>query len=292
MKWNRVEGAGDMIDARGRGGGRGRGAAVGAGGLGIGGVIVVLLLQALTGVQFDIPNELDSNSSVGSGSVGYPSSPEEDELAQFTNAVSVDDQDMWTTVFKQNGQTYERAKVVRFSRGVDTGCGSATSATGPFYCPVDRRVYLDMSFYSDMRTQLGAGGDFAWAYVVAHELGHHVQNLTGVFAATQKQEREDPGAAEGAQGLSVRTELQADCYAGVWAHAAFKAGSLERGDLDEAFGAAEAVGDDRLQSAGGRGTVRPDTFTHGTSAQRREWFTKGYEDGTPAVCDTFSPEEV
>ncbi|MDO9353205.1 MAG: neutral zinc metallopeptidase [Solirubrobacteraceae bacterium] len=290
MKWNRVEGAGDMVDARGSG--RGRGAAVGAGGLGIGGVIVVLLLQALTGVQFDIPNELDGGSSVGSGSVGYPSSPEEDELAAFTNAVSVENQDMWTSVFQSNGKTYERAKVVRFSRGVSTGCGEATSATGPFYCPADQRVYLDMSFYAEMREQLGADGDFAWAYVVAHELGHHVQNLTGVFDATQKQEREDPGSADGAQGLSVRTELQADCYAGVWAHAAFKAGELVEGDLDEAFGAAEAVGDDRLQSQGGRGTVLPDTFTHGTSTQRRTWFTKGYTDGTPAVCDTFSPDQV
>ncbi len=291
MKWNRVQGAGDMVDARGSGRGRGRAAGAGLGGLGIGGVIVVLVLQALTGVEFEIPNQLDSQTSVGSGSVGYPSSPEEDELAQFTNAVSVENQDMWTTVFSQNGEQYDRAKVVRFSQGVDTGCGSATSATGPFYCPADQRVYLDMSFYADMREQLGAGGDFAWAYVVAHELGHHVQNLTGVFAATQKAEREDPGSADGAQGLSVRTELQADCYAGVWAHAAFKQGALEPGDLDEAFGAAEAVGDDRLQSRA-RGTVRPDSFTHGTSAQRRTWFTKGYEDGTTAVCDTFSVDEV
>lgn len=291
MKWNRVQGAGDMVDARGSGRSRGRTATVGAGGLGLGGVIVVLLLQALTGVQFDIPSELDGASGVDAGSVGYPSSPEEDELAAFTNAVAVGNQDMWTAIFKKDGQVYERAKVVRFSQGVDTGCGSATSATGPFYCPNDRRVYLDMAFFKEMREQLGAGGDFAWAYVVAHELGHHVQNLTGVFAATQKQERDDPGSADGAQGLSVRTELQADCYAGVWAHAAFEQGALVKGDLDEAFGAAEAVGDDRLQSRG-RGTVRPDTFTHGTSAQRRTWFTKGYEDGTPAVCDTFSPDQV
>lgn len=291
MKWNRVQGSGDMVDVRGSGGGRGRAVGVGAGGLGIGGVIIVLVLQALTGVQFDIPNELGNAGGVDSGSVGYPASPEEDELAAFTNSVAVDNQDVWTAIFKTGGDTYERAKVARFSRSVQTGCGNATSATGPFYCPADRRVYLDMSFYEEMREQLGAGGDFAWAYVVAHELGHHVQNLTGVFAATEKAERDDPGAADGAQGLSVRTELQADCYAGVWAHAAFKAGSLESGDIDEALGAAEAVGDDRLQREA-TGTVRPDSFTHGTSAQRRAWFTKGYEDGTPAVCDTFSPSSV
>jgi predicted metalloprotease len=291
MKWNRVQGAGDMVDARGSGG-MGRRAGVGAGGLGLGGVLIVLALNLLTGGKFDIPTEFDTSSAAQAGSVGYPSTPDEDELAQFSNAVSVDVQNMWTDVFRQQGKRYDRATVVRFSRAINTGCGNATSATGPFYCPPDQQVYLDMSFYREMREQLGAGGDFAWAYVVAHELGHHVQNLTGVFAKTQELERGDPGAADGAQGLSVRTELQADCYAGVWAHAAFKAGELEAGDLDEAFGAAEAVGDDRLQSNGGRGTVRPDTFTHGTSAQRRTWFTKGYQGGEPASCDTFSPSNV
>lgn len=291
MKWTPVRGRGDMVDARGSGG-LGRRAGAGAGGLGITGILILVAIQALSGGKFDVSSAFDTAAGVQSGSVGFPASPEEDELASFSNAVAVDVQDVWTKAFAAESRPYERATVVRFSRSVSTGCGNATSATGPFYCPADRRVYLDMSFYREMRDQLGAGGDFAWAYVIAHELGHHVQQLTGTFAEVEKLEQDDPSAGNGAQGLSVRTELQADCYAGVWAHAAFKAGELESGDLDEALGAAGAVGDDRLQSAGGKGTVRPDTFTHGTSAQRRTWFSAGYADGNPSSCDTFTPDTV
>ncbi len=163
------------------------------------------------------------------------------------------------------------------------GCGSATSAVGPFYCPGDQRVYLDLSFYADMREQLGASGDFAWAYVIAHELGHHVQQQLGTSQEVQDAAARNP---DDANALSVRQELQADCYAGVWAHGVFRAGQFEPGDLDEAFTASEAVGDDRLQRRAGAG-VRPDTFTHGTSAQRRRWFTEGETSGDPADCDTF-----
>lgn len=289
MKWKRVDGAGDMIDARGRGGGR---AAAGAGGLGVAGVIVVLLLTVLSGGEVDINSALnDAGYSVDAGSQPVQADPEQDTRAEFSNAVAVNVQDVWTELFQQAGEAYPRTKVVRYSRGVSTRCGAATSAVGPFYCPADTYVYLDMSFYDDMRRQLGAEGDFAWAYVIAHEFGHHVQEVTGVFDAVARAEREDPGARGGAQGLAVRTELQADCYAGVWAKAAYEQGALEAGDLDEALGAAEAVGDDRIQSRAGA-QVRPDSFTHGTAEQRRRWFRAGYDSGSPGSCDTFAPERV
>lgn len=290
MKTRRTDDAGDMIDARGSGG-FGRRAGGAAGGLGLTGVLIILALQLLSGGKFEVPAGFDPSAAISAGSAPAPSSEEEDSLAQFSGRVAADIQDVWTEVFRADGSSYRRAKIVRYSGGVTTGgCGSATSAAGPFYCPGDERVYLDMSFYRDMRQQLGATGDFAWAYVIAHELGHHVQNVTGTFDEVNKIERDDPSAGEGAQGLSVRTELQADCYAGVWAHAAYGQGQLERGDLDEALTAAEAVGDDRLQSRSG--SVRPDTFTHGTSAQRRQWFQRGYDTGKPAECDTFSPDRI
>jgi uncharacterized protein len=289
MKTQRTDDAGDMIDARGSGGMRRAG--VGAGGLGVTGILIVLALQLLSGGKFEVPAGLDPSAAIGSGTVSTPASSDEDSLAQFSGRVAADVQDAWTTIFTSSGDSYRRAKIVRYSQAVSTGgCGNATSAVGPFYCPGDERVYLDMSFYRDMREQLGASGDFAWAYVIAHELGHHVQNIVGTFDQVNKIEQEDPSAARGAQGLSVRTELQADCYAGVWAHAAYGAGQLEEGDLEEAIAAAEAVGDDRLQSRSG--SVRPDTFTHGTSEQRQKWFNVGFESGKPTECDTFSPDEA
>ena len=159
---------------------------------------------------------------------------------------------------------------------------------GPFYCPADQRVYLDLSFYGDMQRQLGAGGDFAWAYVIAHEMGHHVQQQLGTSDEVRQLQREDPGQAN---PLSVRLELQADCYAGVWANTVYEENALERGDIEEAVSASEAIGDDRLQRQA-TGSVNPDSFTHGSSAQRREWFERGYRSGNPGECDTFSPDEV
>jgi uncharacterized protein len=175
---------------------------------------------------------------------------------------------------------------VLYRNGVATACGDATSDVGPFYCPGDQRVYLDLSFYGDMHDRLGAGGDFAWAYVIAHEVGHHVQNRLGTSSEVGRLQREHPDAAN---ELSVRLELQADCYAGVWAHSVYREGDLEQGDIREAIGASEAVGDDRLQSATGR--VDPDSFTHGTSEQRARWFNAGRERGEPGDCDTFSVDE-
>jgi predicted metalloprotease len=289
MKTRRTDDAGDMIDARGSGGMRRAG--VGAGGLGLTGLLIIVALQLLSGGKFEVPAGFDPSAAVNADSAPAPSSKDDDSLAAFSGRVAADVQDVWTDIFKQSDETYRRAKIVRYSGGVSTGgCGEATSAVGPFYCPGDERVYLDMSFYRDMRDQLGATGDFAWAYVIAHELGHHVQNITGTFDEVNKIEQDDPSAAKGAQGLSVRTELQADCYAGVWAHAAYGFGQLEAGDLEEAMTAAQAVGDDRLQSRSG--SVRPDTFTHGTSRQRQRWFQAGYQTGKPSDCDTFSPDTV
>jgi hypothetical protein len=222
--------------------------------------------------------------------VGIPADEDpQRDLKEFSTFVFNDTQQTWAEIFKQEGAGYEPATLYLYANAVRTdGCGSATSAVGPFYCPADQRVYLDLSFYDDMRTQLGASGDFAWAYVIAHEMGHHVQNLRGTEQEVARLTRDDPDRAN---ELSVRTELQADCYAGVWAATVFKAGDLEQGDIDEAFNAAEAVGDDRLQRDAGR-TVNPDSFTHGSSEQRRRWFDTGYESGDPASCDTFSVDEV
>ncbi len=175
-----------------------------------------------------------------------------------------------------------------YSGAVQTGCGGASSAVGPFYCPADGRVYLDPSFYEDMRAQLQAPGDFAWAYVIAHEMGHHVQDEAGISEQVRSEQQQSP---DDANELSVRLELQADCYAGVWASTVYAQGALQQGDLQEAFTASEAVGDDRLQRQA-TGRVNPDTFTHGTSEQRRRWFTTGYRSKDPAACDTFSAASV
>ena len=267
------------------------------GGLGVVGVVIYLLVTLLGGGGggggtggFQLPGGASFDNGVqapapsgGTDVVSADEDPERD-LKDFSVYVFNDVQGFWDTTFRSGGKRYERAKLRLYRTAVNTsGCGSASSAVGPFYCPGDARVYLDLSFYDQMQTQLGAKGDFAWAYVIAHEMGHHVQNLLGTQEAVSREQRADSSKAN---ELSVRTELQADCYSGVWAHSEFKQGGLEAGDLDEAFGAAEAVGDDRLQKQQ-TGTVRPDTFTHGSSEQRRRWFDTGYESGEPAKCDTF-----
>jgi len=311
MKWRRSKARGrDVIDIRGSSSGSGRsggglgglplpgGLAGMGGGAGLVAVIVIVAIQLLGGGGsggsggFSIPDILSPNvqaPGVGQGK-GIPADQDPDaELFDFSDYVFNDVQDTWAAIFKRDGSDYERAKLVIYRKAVRTdGCGSATSAVGPFYCPADNRVYLDLSFYEDMSRQLNAPGDFAWAYVIAHEVGHHVQNISGTNAEVARLERENPGSRN---ELSVRTELQADCFSGVWASTVFAEGDLEEGDLDEAFTASEAVGDDRLQEQAG-GTVNPDSFTHGTSEQRRRWFTTGYESGEPASCDTFSVDEV
>jgi predicted metalloprotease len=265
------------------------------GGAGLVVLAVIVAIQVFGGGGsggYDLGPILDEFAGGGGGDPSNPQPipPGQDpqrDLKEFSAYVFDDGQEEWEGLVDRGD--YDRAQLVLYDGAVQTGgCGSATSAVGPFYCPGDSRVYLDLSFYEDMERELGGGGDFAWAYVIAHELGHHIQNLVGTDAEVERLTRQDPGR----QGdLSVRTELQADCYAGVWARTVFAQGDLEEGDLDEAFNTAEAIGDDRLQRQS-TGTVDPDTFTHGTSEQRRRWFDAGYESGDPADCDTFTPSSV
>ena len=270
-------------------GGRRVGLPMAGGGISLAGVVVVVLLQLLGGGQtFSVPGAFDGGvSAPGAAQPLDPAQDPDRELAEFSHAVFTRVNDTWEKTFADQGKGYERAKLVLYRSGVNTGCGSASSAVGPFYCPADRRVYLDLSFYGDMKQQLRAEGDFAWAYVIAHEVGHHVQRLSGTEEQVRRAQREHP---DDQNELSVRLELQADCYAGVWGNTVFKQGDLEDGDIEEAMTASQAVGDDRLQQQN-RGQVDPDSFTHGTSAQRLKWYRAGQDSGEPARCDTFSVDE-
>ncbi|HDL5761489.1 TPA: neutral zinc metallopeptidase, partial [Mannheimia haemolytica] len=206
---------------------------------------------------------------------------EEKQLRTLSAKVLTTTENIWTSYFQQNGLTYKEPSLVLYRGAIQTACGTGQSAMGPFYCPVDQKVYLDLSFYDDMRKKLRASGDFAFSYVIAHEVGHHVQNLLGITSKTQRAQMKASSKAEANQ-ISVNVELQADCFAGVWGHQLAKANRLEEGDVEEAFNAAQAVGDDRLQQQS-RGYVVPDSFTHGSSAQRLAWFRKGLTTGNPAV---------
>jgi predicted metalloprotease len=207
----------------------------------------------------------------------------EGDQVEFIGYVLNDVHDLWQDTFERSGQTYERAPLVLFSGGTASGCGQASAATGPFYCPADRKVYVDLDFFDELRRRFGAPGDFAQAYVIAHEVGHHVQTVTGIEQQVRQARQQDPGRAN---GLSVAMELQADCLAGVWAQSVYVQGDLEPGDIEEALGAASAVGDDRIQAGAGM-TVNPETWTHGSAEQRSQWFNTGYRTGDPAACDTF-----
>jgi uncharacterized protein len=296
VRWRRVDNP-DVIDRRGDGGGgSGGGLPIplgrAGGGLGLVGVLVFLAIQLLGGgsggAAFDVPTGFDDGVRSPGGQAIPPSQDPDRDLRDFSASVFTNVQKSWEQTFRRAGRPYEHAKLVLYSGAVSTGCGSASSAVGPFYCPADQRVYLDLSFYREMAGSLQAGGDFAWAYVIAHELGHHVQRLTGTSEEVRRLQQDDPGKTN---ALSVRLELQADCYAGVWASSVFRAGDLQEGDLDEAFTASEAVGDDRLQRRAS-GTIDPDSFTHGTSAQRKHWFRTGYEAAKPEACDTFQSDEI
>jgi hypothetical protein len=260
------------------------------GGIGIGGLLVVLLLSWLTGVDFlslvGGGGPISPESARTDGGV-VPSSPEEEELVYFVDAVMDDAQDVWSGLL---GSRYQRTTTVLFRDAIQSACGFAQSATGPFYCPADQRVYLDLGFFSELHRRFGAPGDFAQAYVLAHELGHHVQTLLGVEQQVRQLQQSRP---EQRNELSVRMELQADCFAGVWGRRAAQPGraaqgkvELEPGDLEEGLNAAAAIGDDRLQrQAGGR--VAPDRFTHGSSEQRVSSFRRGFDSGDPRACETF-----
>lgn len=281
MKWNRARRSSNVEDRRGM-------SARGAGGLGLGGLAVVVVISLLLGKNplemLGLVTQLESNLPSRDQPVPGPG---EDEAYDFIAAILGETEDVWTAVFAAAGARYEPPRLVLFSDRVNSACGSASAAVGPFYCPGDQRVYLDLGFFREMEARLGGGGDFAEAYVIAHEVGHHVQTLTGVSQRVQDARRRGQNAA-GAEGLLVRQELQADCYAGVWAHhAQARHDWLEPGDIEAALNTASAIGDDRLQRQS-QGTVVPDAFTHGTSAQRVRWFRKGFDRGDAGECDTFA----
>ena len=263
------------------------------GGAGVIGIVLFIAIQLLgggSGSAFPVDSQFGEEPQAPAGDArGIPAAQDpERDLKEFSSYVFSNSLDTWEGIFREDGQAFERAKLVLYRDAVSTGCGDASSAVGPFYCPADERVYLDLSFYGDMERQLGASGDFAWAYVIAHEVGHHVQQELGTSGEVDRLRREQPDEAN---ALSVRLELQADCYSGVWAHSVFAAGDLEKGDVQEAIRASAAVGDDRLQSRAG-GQVNPDSFTHGSSEQRTEWFNRGRASGEPGDCDTFSPDSL
>jgi len=298
MRWRGRRQSTNIRDVRDSGGGLGGGLGgsmrrgpitvrrAGGGGIGIGAVVVILVVAYFLGVN---PLELLSGEMSGGSapqSQTASRSGVSDEMRDFVATVLADTEDAWTAILRdQQGRDYPLPTLTLFSGAVRSACGSASSATGPFYCPGDRNVYIDLDFYDELRTRFGAPGDFAEAYVLAHEVGHHVQNVLGILPEVHaRQARLDEAAAN---ALSVRTELQADCFAGIWANHTEKEGILEAGDIDEALTAAAAVGDDALQRQA-QGYVVPDSFTHGTSEQRAEWFRRGYEAGRLDACDTFS----
>lgn len=279
MKWLGRQGSGNVQDRRGMGGKL----AVGGG---LGG-IVVLIFSLLFG-NFDSGDINNVNMAPGQNDPAAQAI--EDEHAQFVAVVLKDTEDVWNKLFRENGSAYQEPQLVLFTETDQSGCGFASAATGPFYCPLDSKVYIDLSFYDQLAQNFGATGDFAMAYVVAHEVGHHVQNLLGVsdrvHAAREQLSKEEYN------DLSVRLELQADFYAGLWAHHAQAMKQiLEPGDIEEALQAANAIGDDRLQKQS-QGYVVPESFTHGTSAQRMKWFMKGFETGDLAQGNTFAEGEL
>ena len=265
---------------------RRRGGAAAAGGIGLGGLIIVGLIMLLTGQD---PSQVLGYIDEGGVTTNteYQPSAEDQELFDFASIILAGTEDVWTAIFKQNGLTYTPPKLVIFDGSVQSGCGGATSQSGPFYCSADESVYLDLSFFKDMKQQFGTSGDFAWAYVIAHEVGHHVQHLLGTLEqVNQKRSRSNEKTAN---QLSVRLELQADFYAGIWAHYDNKKfHSLEPGDVEEGIRIANAIGDDRIQK-NTYGRSYPDSFTHGTSEQRARWLKKGLDSGNPALGDTYSP---
>ena len=288
MKWTRGTQNDDVVDVRGASAPSGGGSGLRLGGGAAVAVVVVVIVGRLLGV--DLSGLLGGG---GGGGGGQPTShqaqpkqgtDEDKELVDFVNFVMKDIQDTFQGMYQKEGKQYRRAKLYLFSRAIDTGCGRSSAAIGPFYCPPDTAAYIDLTFYRDLKDRFHAAGDFAQAYVLAHEIGHHLQKLSGNAAKEQSF-----GGSRNA--ASVRVELQADCYAGVWGHSASERKLLEMGDLEEAINAASQIGDDRLQKEAGR-QVNPETFTHGTSAQRMRWFKRGFDSGRFDQCDTFSASEL
>jgi len=273
MDWEKLRRSGNVQDRRGRG-------VPGGVAIGGGGALIIAIISMLLGV-----NPASILGQGGNTSGNYPSTPQNDRAAEFAGRILGSTEDVWTGIFQKSGRTYNPTTLVLYEGATRSGCGNANSAVGPFYCPRDQGVYLDLSFFNDLATRFGAPGEFANAYVIAHEVAHHVQDELGISdRVAQQQARADQRTAN---ALSVRLELQADCFAGVWAHHVRNQGIVDVTDVRAAINAAQAIGDDRLQRAS-QGYVVPDSFTHGSSAQRAAWFQRGLENGDPNSCDTFS----
>lgn len=282
MRWENQQESRNVEDRRGRGGMR-------MAGLPIGGKTGIFLLVAVLVAGYFGYDLTPLLSGLDSGGQMVASSNEasgrDDDLARFSAVVLKTTEDAWENIFRNSGREYAPTTLVLYSGATDTACGYGQSAMGPFYCPADHKVYIDLSFYRDMEQKLGGGGDFALGYVLAHEVGHHVQNQLGITKMVRQKQN---GVSEReANRLSVMTELQADCFAGVWGQKVAQSQMLESGDLEEALNTATAIGDDRLQRQAG-GSVVPDSFTHGTSRQRLEWFRRGFDSGDPGQCNTFA----
>ncbi len=287
MRWTPGGVSGDIEDRRDQSGGGGGG---GFGGmrLGLGGLLILFVLSLIFKQNFFALLGGGGATTPGSAAVSTPD-PARDEaekpLVQFVSFVLDDTQKAWDQLLPQQaGTPYRHAKLVLFRNSTTSACGGAQAATGPFYCPGDEKVYIDLSFYDELKRRFGAPGEFAQAYVLAHEVGHHVQKLIGVESKVRQFQSQNPGSANAA---SVQLELQADCFAGVWAHSTQQRGLLEQGDVQSALAAAAAVGDDHIQQMT-RGRVQPETFTHGSSAQRMDWFNRGFNSGTISACNTFA----
>jgi uncharacterized protein len=282
VRWQGRRGSTNIEDRRGVRLGR-------AGGIGLG-TIVLALLAIYFGQDPSVVLQNLPQQSGPAEQAPYQESPAEEQLHEFMKVVLADTEQAWGEIFKAAGRTYEEPTLVLFKEAVQSGCGVAPAAAGPFYCPVDRKAYIDLTFYEELQNRFAAPGDFAQAYVIAHEIGHHVQTLLGITERTMAaRSRASPAEAN---ELSVRQELQADCFAGIWAHSADQSRQLlEAGDIEEGLNAASAIGDDRLQRQGG-GPVSPESFTHGSSEQRVRWFTRGFESGAVQSCDTFGARDL
>ncbi|CAN7189334.1 KPN_02809 family neutral zinc metallopeptidase [Aminobacter sp. LjRoot7] len=300
MRWRGRRQSDNVQDTRGQGGGGGLGGGLGGGRLpmgprmstgggGLSGIIIlVILFFALRACGIDPMQILaggDGGPVSGGGQVSEGGAPANDEMTQFVSTVLAETEDTWNGIFQAEGLKYQEPKLVLFSGQVRSACGFASSASGPFYCPGDQKVYLDTAFFGQLAKQFGAAGDFAQAYVIAHEVGHHVQNLTGILPKFN-QMRQQMSEADANQ-MSMRVELQADCFAGVWGHYTDQKGLLEQGDIEEALNAAQQIGDDTLQKRM-QGYVVPESFNHGTSQQRQRWFAAGFKSGKLSECDTFN----